>query len=94
MMSEITESNETNARGETVSPLLRFRVREGCRFGAANEYGSGDIVSLPAAVLTAFGDKLEAMSEGDEPENDPAGGAEDNPSAEPPPAKTKTARGK
>lgn len=85
MMSEIdTSGSESAARGETVSPLAVFRVREGRRFGASNEYGPGDVVRLPPSVLTAFGDKLELVDGGD-PEIGPEGE---------PPSKPKTARGK
>ena len=42
-------------------PTVRLRVRDGCRFGALNQYGPGDVVELPASVLVAFGDKLELV---------------------------------
>lgn len=58
---EVSAAEQT-ARGETVSPLALFRVKAGCRFGAANQFGPGEVVELPAAALTAFGDKLEAVS--------------------------------
>lgn len=48
--------------GEASSPLTLFRVRVGCRFGAMNQHGPGDVVELPASALIAFGDKLEPIA--------------------------------
>lgn len=38
-----------------------YKVKEGCRFGSANELGPGDTVELTEAEAAGFLDKLEKV---------------------------------
>lgn len=46
---------------------MRYRVKPGYRFGRLKQFGPGDIVELSEAEANGFLDKLEPVSEPDDP---------------------------
>jgi hypothetical protein len=48
-------------------PTKRYRVKEGMKHGAHNEYGAGDILELTESEARGFMDKLELAEKPDKP---------------------------
>lgn len=65
--------------------MTKYRVRDGCRFGARNQHGPGAVVDLSEKDAAPFLDKLERVADEpaypDQPADDAASALSDQPDA-------------